>query len=89
MSEKEAIKITIADDHPLIRKALISLFTESGNFEIVCAAGSGKEFIDSLKVQIPDIVVLDIEMPEMDGMQVASHLLNMELLLAEHSHVIF
>ncbi|MDO9000242.1 MAG: response regulator transcription factor [Bacteroidota bacterium] len=61
------IKITIAEDHELLRKAMKSLILANGNFEIIDEAINGKELIEKLNNQIPDLILLDYRMPIMDG----------------------
>ena len=63
------IKIVIVDDHSLFRNGMKLLLTNAGNFAIIAEASNGKEFIELLKTTIPDIVLMDIDMPEMDGIE--------------------
>lgn len=62
------IKIILADDHPLIRAGFKTLLGKNEDFEILGEAGNGKELINLVKVQTPDIVLIDISMPEMSGL---------------------
>ncbi|HLP13391.1 MAG TPA: response regulator transcription factor [Flavobacteriales bacterium] len=61
------IKIVLAEDHELMRRALISLLEEDNSIQVVGEAGNGKELLVLLKTVKPDIVLLDIEMPVMNG----------------------
>jgi two-component system, NarL family, response regulator DegU len=61
------IRIVLAEDKTLMRKSLIALLNDYSRFEIVGEAGNGKELIDLLKKTDTDIVLLDIEMPVMNG----------------------
>ena len=62
-----SLKIALVDDHILVRNAISDLLKKN-NFEVVCEAGNGKIFFHYLSVHpLPDIVLLDINMPEMDG----------------------
>lgn len=61
--------ILLADDHTIVRDGLRALLVASGGFDIVGTAGNGREaVIQSLKLN-PDIVVMDITMPDLDGIE--------------------
>ncbi len=61
------IRIAIADDHTVFREGLVSLLSEGNKVAIVAQANNGKEVLEILKNKAVDILILDIEMPEMDG----------------------
>ncbi len=62
-------KIIIVDDHALFRQG-IKLLIENENFgEVIAEAKNGKEFLDLLEIHHPDVVLMDIEMPVMDGLE--------------------
>jgi len=61
------IKIGIAEDHLLTRQGLISLLKEFDNIKVVFDVSNGRELLESLKSGVPDIILLDIEMPVMNG----------------------
>jgi len=63
------IKIGIAEDHPLLRNALIDLLNEEPGFEIVLKASNGSELMSALQVNKPEILLLDIAMPILNGLQ--------------------
>lgn len=68
---KDKVKILIADDHPLMRSGLTSVLeTESGLF-VVAEAKDGEEAYSMLLEHKPDVVTLDIEMPKMNGLEIA------------------
>lgn len=62
------IKVLIVDDSAFMRKVLSDLFTAESDFTVIDVARNGKEAIDKLKRIKPDVVTLDVEMPEMDGL---------------------
>ena len=61
------IHIGIADDHLVLRQGLVSLLKEYDNLNIIIDVNNGKELLDALKKSKPDIILLDIEMPVMNG----------------------
>ncbi|WP_298220568.1 response regulator transcription factor [Flavobacterium sp.] len=61
------LRIGIVDDHKLFRKSLALLITTFDGVSVVIEAKNGKEFIDTLEETPIDLVLLDIQMPEMDG----------------------
>jgi DNA-binding NarL/FixJ family response regulator len=68
------VRIMLVDDHPLIREAVGHLVAESLEFELVGEAANGKECFERIESLRPDILILDIAMPEMNGEQVAREL---------------
>lgn len=68
---KSKIKIITADDHPIFRRGLGSVIEADSNLEIVGEAANGEEVLDLLKTLTPDVIVLDINMPIMDGIAAA------------------
>jgi DNA-binding NarL/FixJ family response regulator len=68
------IRVLVADDHPLIREAVGHLIKGAPEFELVGEVANGKECLVRVEVMRPDILVLDIAMPEMNGEQVTREL---------------
>ncbi len=64
---KKPIKIGVADDHLFVKQGLISLLKEFEEVQVVLDASNGKELLEQLKKAKPDVILLDIEMPVMDG----------------------
>jgi two-component system LytT family response regulator len=64
------IRAAIVDDEPLARKRIRSLLAEAGDVEVVAECANGKEAIESLEASPPDLLFLDIQMPEIDGFDV-------------------
>ena len=63
------IKLLVADDHVVVREAICELLESKGNFEILGQAGDGQELLEMLKGCAPDIVILDVQMPKLDGLE--------------------
>jgi DNA-binding NarL/FixJ family response regulator len=77
------IKLILADDHPLIREGFKSLLGKNEAFEIVGEANTGKELIALVPITDPDIILVDITMPQMTGFEA------IELLRKTYSHLKF
>lgn len=65
----ERIKVILVDDHTLCRKGLRMLLDESEEIEVVDEASTGKDFLKILEKVQPDVVLMDINMPQMNGME--------------------
>lgn len=68
------IRVIITDDHPLVLNGLDHLLREYPEFEVVARCSSGKEALEAVRSHRPDILVLDLLMPGMDGLEVAREL---------------
>lgn len=68
------IRVLLADDTPEMRVLLRIALESDGRFEVVADAGDGLEALAMIEALAPDLIVLDIGMPEMDGLQVLSEL---------------
>lgn len=66
----DKIRVMIADDHELIREGLRQLLELDGNIEVVSEAGDGVECLEKLKRINPDVLLLDINMPRQNGLEV-------------------
>lgn len=66
------ITVGVIDDHILFRKGLISLLKENAGLKVILEAGDGLELLDKLKDRQPDVLLLDIQMPGMGGID-ATH----------------
>ena len=65
------IKVIVADDHPLLRQGLLFILNKNENFNIIGQASNGQEALDLIREHKPDIAILDIQMPKLDGFEVA------------------
>jgi len=69
-AKKQIIKVLVADDHPVVRKGLQSLLTRPGRLKIVGEACDGDEALRKTRDLKPDVVLMDISMPGMNGLAV-------------------
>src|ERR1700736_1244711 len=67
-SRKPSIRILIADDHPIVRDGLRKLLSLEDDFEIVGEASDGREVLDKVQELDPDVLLLDLRMPNLDGL---------------------
>jgi len=70
------INVLIADDHSLIREGLKQLLELDGSINVIAEASDGLECLECINRLHPDVVLLDINMPNMNGLQVLEHLRN-------------
>lgn len=63
------IKIALADDNKQFKHALRVLFKPESDFEIVLEADHGIHLLEQLKTEQPDVILMDIRMPKMDGIE--------------------
>ncbi len=68
------IKVLLADDHSIVRAGLRRIVEESGDMEVVAEAADGRETIRLVRETSPDVAVIDISMPGLDGLEVVSQL---------------
>lgn len=70
-----SVKICVVDDHEIFRDGLKFILSQVLNYQIVGEAGNGKEFLNLLTHMQPDVVLMDISMPEMDGIDASEQAL--------------
>ncbi|GAA0263965.1 response regulator transcription factor [Saccharothrix sp. NPDC042600] len=68
------IRVMLADDEDLIRTALAALLSLEDDIEVVAQAQDGRAAVDAAAAHRPDVAVLDLEMPKMDGLEVTAEL---------------
>lgn len=61
------IRILLADDHPIVRDGLVAILSTQPDFEVVGEASNGRETVAQVRALRPDVLLLDLEMPEQDG----------------------
>ena len=89
------ITVLLADDHTIIREGLRSLLTIDGHFDVVGEAADGQQTITLVEELQPEVVVLDIAMPKLNGLEVARRILQQQpsppkiLILSAHADDIY
>ncbi len=69
------IRVLVVDDHPIVRQGLVSVLGDEDDLEVVGEAGSGREAVARVQRLQPDVVLLDLEMPDIDGVAAIPQLL--------------
>jgi DNA-binding NarL/FixJ family response regulator len=64
-----SIRVLVVDDHPVVRQGLVGVLEDQADLEVVGAYGSASEAIKHVSRLAPDVVLLDLEMPELDGVE--------------------
>jgi two-component system, NarL family, nitrate/nitrite response regulator NarL len=64
------VRVLVADDHPIYREGIVRAVNERDDLELVAEAGDGAEALEEIERHRPDVAVLDIRMPGLDGTQV-------------------
>jgi two-component system, NarL family, nitrate/nitrite response regulator NarL len=88
---KKRIKILLADDHPVVRKGIRSCLASQEHLEVVGEAGDGQEALSLARRLTPDLVLMDLDMPQMSGLAVTEALAKelpqtKVLILSMHDH---
>lgn len=68
------ITVILADDHAVLRDGLRYLLEAAGDIQIISMAGNGQEAIEQARLHCPDVVVMDISMPVMSGIEATKHI---------------
>ena len=69
------IRVIVVDDHPIVRQGLVSVLGDEDDLEVVGEASSGREAVALTARLRPDVVLLDLEMPDLDGVEAIPQLL--------------
>ena len=72
------IRVAVADDHPVVRDGLVAMLRAEPEFEVVGEAASGHEAVSLVERIAPDVLLLDLEMPALDGVGVLRRLRELE-----------
>ncbi len=68
------IRVLLIDDHPIVRDGLVAVLSTQPDFEVVGEAADGRQVVEQALAFQPDVILLDLEMPEVDGVQALEQL---------------
>lgn len=77
MSELEhdgSIRVIVVDDHPVFRRGLLGVLADADDIEVTATVGTGEEALTAISHDQPDVVLLDLNLPDMSGIEVANRL---------------
>jgi DNA-binding NarL/FixJ family response regulator len=83
-AKKKRIRILIADDHSVVREGLVSLIKRKSDMVVAAQASNGREAVDLWKKHRPDVTLLDLRMPELDGVGAIKEIRELD----ENAHII-
>jgi DNA-binding NarL/FixJ family response regulator len=75
----DEIRILLADDHPVVRRGLKTSIEEDPSLKVIAEAGDGVEALDLIRKHKPQLAILDIDMPRLDGLGVAKEVRRLQL----------
>ena len=67
-ASSNAIRILVVDDHPLLRNGIAALVATQADMTLIAEASNGKEAIEKFRAHRPDVTLMDLQMPEMNGL---------------------
>ena len=77
MSSSSVIRVLVVDDHPVMRRGLCEVLEDAGGFEVVGQAADGVEAVTRAEETRPDVVVMDVMMPNKDGVEACRDILDL------------
>jgi two-component system, NarL family, response regulator NreC len=75
MSHSHTIRVLLADDHAVVRQGFRLILSAQSGIEVVCEAGNGREAVELALKHHPDVAVIDVSMPELNGIEATRRIL--------------
>jgi two-component system NarL family response regulator len=79
LAKPDRVRVLVADDHPIVRHGIMANVKPQRDMTVVAEAGDGVEALALIKEHLPDVVLLDLRMPRMDGLDVLTEICNSKL----------
>lgn len=70
------IRVLCVDDHPLVRKGIASILNNEADMQLVAEAGNGRDAVELFRQHKPDVTLMDLRMPEVDGIEAVRRIRN-------------
>ena len=72
---QELLRVLLVDDHPVYRDGLAMMLRATGDVDVVATVANGREAVDAAGQHVPDVVVMDLRMPDLDGIEATRRIL--------------
>jgi DNA-binding NarL/FixJ family response regulator len=79
MMTDKLIRILVADDHALVRKSITRLLAKESDLEVIGTVANGFEAVEKAKEEEPDVIVMDVSMPELDGIRATKEIQSLKI----------
>ena len=79
MTRQDALRVVVADDEALFRSGLTMIIDSEPNLTVVAEAADGREAVDAVRAHRPDVVLMDIQMPRLDGIAATAAIVNLNV----------